>query len=218
MKILDSKEMGPDAPVEALAARRVVRPPRLRDGVGVHDLIRDCPPLDPNSLYCNLLQCTHFADTCAIAVDVDEAGRETVVGWLSAYRPPSEPETLFVWQVAVAPVARRTGLAHRMLEAILRRPACRGVERVGASVTEDNVASLGFFERFARRHGSRIERTPWFDADEAFQSRHASEYAIRIEDVRVAGSDAEERIAERPAPVRAVRGALMNEGTKGGSR
>lgn len=191
MKVIHSKEIAPtSSPAGAVPdarppARLGVRVPELRDGVRVHDLIRDCPPLDPNSLYCNLLQCTHFAETCAIAVEVAEDGGERVVGWLSAYRPPTEPETLFVWQVAVAPTARRSGLAHRMLETILRRPSCRGVERVGASVTADNAASLGFFERFARRHGSGLRRSLWLDEAEAFASRHASEWSIRIDDVRI---------------------------------
>lgn len=202
MNLIDTKEMDARSRSVGPAARRVVRAPELRDGVRVHDLVRECPPLDPNSLYCNLLQCTHFAGTCAVAVDVDADGRETVVGWLSAYRPPSEPGTLFVWQVAVAPVARRTGLAHRMLENILQRPASRGVERVGASVTADNVASLGFFERFAQRHGSRIERARWLDEVEAFASRHSSEWSIRIEDVRVDRRDE----GALPAPVRSGAG------------
>jgi L-2,4-diaminobutyric acid acetyltransferase len=185
----------------AHAGARIVRVPGLRDGVRVHDLIRDCPPLDPNSLYCNLLQCTHFAETCAIAVDPEDD--ERVLGWLSAYRPPSEPEMLFVWQVAVAPAARRTGLAHEMLDAILSRPACRGVECVGASVTADNVASLGFFEAFARRHGSSLRRALWLDAGEAFDSRHESEWSIRIDGVQLNREDVRER---RPL-VRTVAGS-----------
>lgn len=153
----------------------------MRDGVAVHDLIRACPPLDINSLYCNLLHCTHFASTCAIAIAA--ADGESVQGWLSAYRPPSEPETLFVWQVAVAPAARRRGLAHDLLGDVLAREACRGVVRVGASVTATNVASLGFFESFARRRGSHVEISPWLDESDAFQSRHEGEWSIRIEDI-----------------------------------
>ena len=41
--------------------------PDATDGVAVHDLVQRCPPLDSNSLYCNLLQCTHFAATSALA-------------------------------------------------------------------------------------------------------------------------------------------------------
>ena len=35
--------------------------------MAIWELISACPPLDTNSAYANLLQCTHFADTCVIA-------------------------------------------------------------------------------------------------------------------------------------------------------
>lgn len=181
IKILETKEKSPAETKARAGATRIIRPPAVQDGVAVHDLIRSCPPLDINSLYCNLLQCTHFASTCAIAIDADDG--ESVLGWLSAHRPPTEPECLFVWQVAVAPAARRTGLAHALLEDILARESCRGVVRIGASVTATNVASLGFFERFARGRGSHVEIAPWLDESEAFQSRHDSEWAIRIDGI-----------------------------------
>ncbi|MBK7949559.1 MAG: diaminobutyrate acetyltransferase [Deltaproteobacteria bacterium] len=180
-KVQNHKEDSHPRVASKAGGARIIRPPTVRDGVAVHDLIRACPPLDINSLYCNLLHCTHFASTCAIAIDA--ADGESVLGWLSAYRPPAEPETLFVWQVAVAFAARRTGLAHDILDDILAREACRGVVRVGASVTATNVASLGFFESFARRRGTHVEIAPWLDESEAFQSRHDSEWSIRIEDI-----------------------------------
>ncbi|MBD4807723.1 diaminobutyrate acetyltransferase, partial [Xanthomonas citri pv. citri] len=37
------------------------RTPAVTDGPSVTELIAQCLPLDPNSAYCNLLQCTHFA-------------------------------------------------------------------------------------------------------------------------------------------------------------
>ena len=79
--------------------------PGAEDGPSVHALIAACPPLDQNSVYANLLQCTHFADTC---VAVKREGR--LVGWVSGYIPPQEPDVLFVWQVAVAEEAQQLAL------------------------------------------------------------------------------------------------------------
>ncbi len=45
-----------------------LRAPDSRDGEEVWRLIRDCGPLDDNSLYCNLLQCDHFSDSCVADV------------------------------------------------------------------------------------------------------------------------------------------------------
>ena len=92
----------------ALAVR--FRAPRPEDGPAVTRLVADCPPLDVNSPYCNLLQCDHFAETCVVAEAADG-----LAGWISAYRPPSAPEDIFVWQVAVRADARGQGLGGRML-------------------------------------------------------------------------------------------------------
>ena len=44
-----------------------LRSPVLGDGMAVFRLVENCPPLDMNSSYCNLLQCSHFADTSVVA-------------------------------------------------------------------------------------------------------------------------------------------------------
>ena len=45
-------------------------------------------PLDENSMYCNLVQCEHFSETCVIA-ELDGV----IVGWISAFIPPDAPDT-----------------------------------------------------------------------------------------------------------------------------
>jgi hypothetical protein len=45
----------------------ILREPGAADGPALHALVEQCPPLDPNSRYCNLLQITHFAGTAVVA-------------------------------------------------------------------------------------------------------------------------------------------------------
>jgi L-2,4-diaminobutyric acid acetyltransferase len=149
--------------------------PAATDGAEVSALIWRCPPLDPNSLYCNLLQCTHFADTCVLA----RAGGRPV-GWLAAYRLPRDPRALFVWQIAVAPDVRGAGLGERMLSHLLARSSCAGVTRLEASVTPSNAASVALFSRFAARRGARFVSEEWLDQHDHFMGRHESELRIRI--------------------------------------
>jgi len=116
-------------------SQAVLRPPTPNDGASVFRLIGRCPPLDTNSMYCNLLQCTHFAGTSVAALQTVDTNEE-MVGFISAYLIPEREDTLFVWQVAVDERARGTGLAGRMLKHILDRPQCRDVRYIEKTITE----------------------------------------------------------------------------------
>lgn len=151
------------------------RKPEGADGAAVWALIDACKPLDVNSMYCNMIQCDHFAETCVLA-----ALGEDVVGWVSGYIVPDDPETLFVWQVAVSEKARGQGLGRRMLDELTRREACEGVRRIQTTITKDNDASWGLFTRFAERQGARLSSAPHFKKDEHFQGEHATEHMVTI--------------------------------------
>ena len=159
--------------VERPAAR--LRKPLPTDGAKVHALIAACPPLDPNSLYCNLLQCTHFADTSALAEIDDEP-----VAFVSGYRPPTHPDSLFVWQVAVSEAARGQRLGKRLMLDILTRHENRGVKYLRTTITPGNAASWAMFEGLARELDAPMERHVLFDADRHFAGQHDSEFELVI--------------------------------------
>ena len=152
-----------------------LRMPRAEDGPRVSKLIALSPPLDVNSGYCNLLQCTDFRDTCILA----ERG-SALLGWISAYRPPSSPEQIFIWQVAVDPAARGQNLARNMLDALIARPAVATATALTTTITEDNEASWALFRAFARRHGATLTRSPRFDRQTHFAGAHDTEWEARI--------------------------------------
>ena len=154
----------------------VLRTPAREDGAAIWDLIRSCKPLDENSMYCNLLQCDHFRDTCVLA----EVGGK-IGGWVSAYVLPSEPETLFVWQVAVAPHARGCGLGSLMLNTLLNRDVCSDVTRLQTTITADNKASWSLFRRFAKKRNAEVSVQPYFREDLHFQDRHKTENLMTID-------------------------------------
>ena len=152
-----------------------LRKPEPRDGARVWQLIRECPPLDCNSMYCNVLQCTDFADTCIVA----ELGNR-MVGWISGYRPPDDGATLFVWQVAVHEEARGMGLARKMLCRLLDRGDCSDVEYLKTTVTEDNGPSRALFRSVAGLWDAPLEESSGFDEELHFRGRHDSERLITI--------------------------------------
>jgi L-2,4-diaminobutyric acid acetyltransferase len=155
--------------------------PRLRepvpaDAVGVTRLIRRTGPLDDNSHYAYLLLCHHFNETCAVA-----ESSEGLVGFVSAYRPPRQPDTVFVWQIAVAEEARGQGLAMALLEEILSREACADVRYLEATVSPSNKASQALFRSLARRRETDCVVTELFP-EELFAGaeQHEAEELYRI--------------------------------------
>lgn len=152
-----------------------VRRPRADDGTEVNDLIGRCKPLDENSVYCNLLQCSHFADTSAVA-EVDGE----VQGFTSGYIVPGRQDRLFIWQVAVDPAARGKKLGKSMILDILRRPICRQVSELHTTITRDNKPSQAVFSSVAAALDTEAATNVLFDEEDHFDGQQSSEVLWRI--------------------------------------
>jgi len=152
-----------------------LRKPVAEDGAAIWELIQACKPLDENSMYCNLVQCDHFSDTCIVGEMDGE-----IVGWVSGYVRPDDPETLFVWQVAVSEKARGTGLGTLMLNELLSREACEGVTRLQTTITRDNAASWALFRKFSDAADGELSSEPYFSKSEHFNDMHDTEHMVTI--------------------------------------
>ena len=154
------------------------RSPSSEDGSDVWALIRDSGALDENSMYCNLVQCEHFSETCVIA-ELDGV----IVGWISAFIPPDAPDTLFVWQVAVGEQARGRGVAKKMLAELFDRPVCADVKHLKTTITADNEASWALFNSFAANMDAELNREPHYKRDTHFGGKHATEYMVTVGEI-----------------------------------
>lgn len=160
-----------EAKDKRLLEKLVLRAPVPDDGYALNQLVSKCPPLDRNSVYCNLLQCTHFSATSVAAVV-----NNRIVGFISAYRPPSDPKTLFVWQVVVDEMVRGHGIAKRMLNWLVNLPSCVGAFKLSTTITLNNGASRALFESFARDCGAHVFKSVLFKRDAHFAGSHDDEY------------------------------------------
>ncbi|WP_227803962.1 diaminobutyrate acetyltransferase [Marinomonas profundi] len=150
--------------------------PSAVDGMAVHELVASCPPLDTNSVYCNLLQASHFSET-SIAASLENEG---LVGFVSGYIIPNQLDTLFVWQVAVSEKARGQGLAKKMVSSLLERSSCSGVRYIETSITASNQGSWALFRRLADQLGAPLEESVMFDKQTHFKGQHDTEHLVRI--------------------------------------
>lgn len=151
----------------------VFRSPTLLDATSVFDLVDACKPLDLNSHYLYLLQCSHFSDTCVVA----EVNGE-IAGWVSGYLLPESNSTFFVWQVAVGVNARGLGLGARMIQWLVQK--FPETEQIHTSITPDNQASWGLFKSLARKWGSDLSSRDWFESQAHFAGRHDTEMLVEI--------------------------------------
>jgi L-2,4-diaminobutyric acid acetyltransferase len=153
----------------------VIRQPRASDAAGVWGLVQKTPVLDANSAYAYLLLCTDFADTGAIAET-----RGGIVGFALGYRPPTRPDTWFVWQVAVAEGHAGRGLGGSLLDWVFENTRAEGARFLEATVTPSNEASWSLFRAFARRHGAGFREGSAFPSDLFPDAGHEAEVLIRI--------------------------------------
>lgn len=153
----------------------VLRKPTKDDGTAIHELISRCRPLDENSIYCNLLQCSHFSDTCVVAEKDGE-----ILGFVSGYVVPDSPDRLFIWQVAVAPEARGNSLGRRMILDILNRDEIGTIRELHTSITPDNRASQGVFSSVADRLDAEIEKKVLFHEEDHFDGQQKTEILWEI--------------------------------------
>lgn len=160
---------------KAVSSALSCREPTANDGAALHALIQQCPPLDCNSMYCNLLQCTRFSQTSAVA-EFDGQLLGAVTGFLD----PAHQDTWFIWQIAVHKDARGHGLTHALIEHILQRSENAGIRFIETSITESNAPSWGVFEKLAQKFKAPISHEPLFERNHHFNGMHASETLVRI--------------------------------------
>ncbi|WP_150461490.1 diaminobutyrate acetyltransferase [Nesterenkonia ebinurensis] len=154
----------------------ILRAPTVADGADLWRIAKGTGVLDTNTPYAYLLWARDFAATSVIAeVEAEPAG------FISGYLKPGDPQTLFIWQVAVDANFRGRGLAKKMLFELVERT---GAARLETTITADNEASIALFTALAREHGTEIVRRPLFTED-LFPTAEESGEAHAAEDLYV---------------------------------
>lgn len=138
--------------------------------------------VDSNSPYSYLMLVEYFADTCAVAVvdgDGDGGNDGELVGFVTGFRVPADPSTLFIWQIAVSPHRRGLGIGAKLLDGLADRSAVPRLRFLEATVTPGNDASEGLFRAFAAARGADCVEDDLFAATD-FPGSHDAEVRFRI--------------------------------------
>lgn len=151
------------------------REPRLEDGGRIHQLIERAGTLDLNSAYLYFLLADHFKTTCALAEN-----EQQLLGFVTAYRLPERPGTLFVWQIGVDEAARGQGVASGLLKALQQRTWFSEINAIELTISPDNQASQKLFTRWAEKLDRPISKQPYLSS-ELLGGGHEPEDLYRIE-------------------------------------
>ena len=181
MSVISTVRSGPSS-IEP--DKLVFRKPHVDDAAQIHSLITACKPLDLNSMYCYLLLCQHFTDTCVVAEENGE-----ILAFLSGYCLPTDPEVFFIWQVAVDKRLRGHGVGKRLLRTVLQRSVCQRCHFLETTITPSNIASLNLFLAVARDLGTQCNESICFSTDHFGHEIHEAEYLLHIGPFNVNSED-----------------------------
>lgn len=152
----------------------VFRAPMSEDGPAVWELVENTAGLDSNSVYYYTLWFRDFTDGSLVATVDDE-----LVGFLTGYRRPDEPDTYFVWQTAVNPRHGIPFLGVKLFQAAADEQVDKGARYVEATVSAENKAIIMVLKQFAKKHSADIETRVLFPSS-LFPDSHHDEVLYRI--------------------------------------
>lgn len=150
----------------------LIRTTTEEDGAALWELVKLTGKLEVNTSYCYLLFSKLFSQTCLVA-EIDGQ----LAGFVMAFQPPEQDDTLFVWQVGVHPAYRGRGLATRLLSALFEENDEQ--QYLEASVTPSNQASLALFRGYAKRRDTRCEEGTFLPSH-CFPKQHETEMLLRV--------------------------------------
>lgn len=131
--------------------------------------------LDSNSCYLYLRLCRDFAETCIVAEHAD-----SVVGFVTGYRPPEREGVIFLWQIGITRAMRRRGLGKKLVSAFLGCKGAQGASLLETTVSPSNTASRALFRAVARDLDTECRVSQGFTTDQFPDDEHEAEDLFRI--------------------------------------
>jgi L-2,4-diaminobutyric acid acetyltransferase len=146
------------------------REPEKKDSPEIYSLVKNTPPLDLNSEYHYMIQCTYFRKHC-IVVEL----QSRIAGFISAYIDPQRDKVLFIWQVAIHEDFRGKGLASAMILKLLNRECHKKIQFIETTVTPSNGASAALFNSLTQKLETQCITTDLYESDLFVNPGHETE-------------------------------------------
>lgn len=154
------------------------RSPDVSHAAHISSMVKQHDQLDDNSEYIYAIWCTYFAPNTAVALDGNE-----VLAFITGFRPPSDPQTFFLWQTCAKPRHGIPNLGVDLIQYAAEREIGRGARTIEASVAVDNKPIKLLMKTLCRRLGGKLETGVLFASDTLSRDgdEHHEEVLYRIE-------------------------------------
>jgi L-2,4-diaminobutyric acid acetyltransferase len=158
------------------AEKVVLRRCSPADVDAVARFVESCPPLDLHTSFTYWVTFEYWGNLCFVALE-----DEQIVGYASAIGSGRDDGAFYLWQIGVAVELRSTGLAQRLIDAVVGTGRESGFRQMQVSIAPENEASLRAFRRFASSLGSSLERCGEVSfTDSGGKPVHEDVYALAI--------------------------------------
>jgi len=164
----------------------VLRAPEADDAGRIADLADGFASGEAYAPQGDLMSNAAFRDTSVVAELEGE-----LVGGVTAYRLPYDPQTLFIWHADVAETARDQGLSSLMMGYLMRQEACVGVTRVQTAIAPMDERAWTLFRHFARWQRSHMEIQMFITQALTPFAQHETDHLVTIllQDARLVEPD-----------------------------
>lgn len=115
-------------------------------------LSSNVPYVFPHHPYIYWIMGEYFPSLCFIAQEGTK-----IEGFICALHS-FEKNCIFIWQLVINGVCRRTGTARLLCEKIIDYAYKNDIRTLQMTINDENIASIGFFTALAKQYGTILEK------------------------------------------------------------
>lgn len=119
----------------------------------VRDFVTECRPLGIHTPYTYWTLFRYFSEGCFV---MEESGK--IIGYVSGMKSATGKDVFFLWQLGVAKGHRGKGYSHTLIDKIAECARNCKCKRIELTIEPGNVASLGTFSSYAKKHGLNMKK------------------------------------------------------------
>lgn len=160
-----------------------LRLPIPSDGPAMQKVARSSKLLSVHDTYYYALMAKHFKRTCLVA-----EYQETISAYVTGYIPAKQQDTLFIWQIGVAPDLQGKSIGKQMLSALVDTLQPLFLE---STIVPSNKASIALFRSVARFFDTKhtFSKEPFFSKED-LGPHEPAEHLMRIGPLSLPGTGA----------------------------